>query len=494
MSRTGNAAGPAELMLLFGSVVRRMSDVLALVDALGDLCDGALEDCDLGANAAADHLMCLARLRTDPAPAVRRRLEFWAWRVGGSACFDDGDGRVLLGVCCDRIVSGVAPGTLSGAARELLAPALTPAAPPDRAGPVLRLELGTTEAAGLAYEARTGALFVPSPMAPPAGDLLSLRVEARDGATACGQGVVTQMRHAGQEGPGSPGGFLIELSSPGEPLRRILGTHTTPGAATGQRRGPRYAVRALVTVTAEAGAGALPRNAPVPEILRTATATVDVLSQRGAFVRTPAPAPMGAKVRLTVSMPGGFTLDVSGTVVHRAQDGMGIRFDADQSGDAAIGAALALVATQPRRVLIVDDDALFRKMLGDVLTEQGFQVFSAADGTEGLRTLIDVLLGLDLVVLDVHMPGLNGEQLIQVIREAGGERDLTLVVMSADVDPSLTARLTAAGADVVLSKADGIHRIGEVGVELLLRRLASRRAEMDGAASPAPGLATTRAR
>lgn len=123
----------------------------------------------------------------------------------------------------------------------------------------------------------------------------------------------------------------------------------------------------------------------------------------------------------------------------------------------AVPSPAAASPARARRALIVDDDALARRFLEDLLGVHGFAVRSAADGLAGLRALAEEVLELDVVVTDVLMPGLDGEQLIQRIRVAGGEQDLGIVVVTAG--PADAHRLRAMGADAVVAKADGIDAI-----------------------------------
>jgi len=112
-----------------------------------------------------------------------------------------------------------------------------------------------------------------------------------------------------------------------------------------------------------------------------------------------------------------------------------------------------------RRALVVDDDDFARHVLVAILRRHGFQVVTATDGLAGLRALVDDVLDLDVVVTDVRMPGMNGEELVSRIREAGGERDVGIVVVSAYVPDE--ARLRAMGVDAVIGKADGVDAIAE---------------------------------
>jgi DNA-binding response OmpR family regulator len=61
---------------------------------------------------------------------------------------------------------------------------------------------------------------------------------------------------------------------------------------------------------------------------------------------------------------------------------------------------------QRKRILIVDDDPSIRHMLGRILLDEGYEVLAAANGREGLNTA--AAQEVDLVLLDLKMPGLNG--------------------------------------------------------------------------------------
>ena len=133
--------------------------------------------------------------------------------------------------------------------------------------------------------------------------------------------------------------------------------------------------------------------------------------------------------------------------------------------------ATSAAAVRHRRALVVDDDDLARLALAKILSRAGFDVVTASDGLAGLRALADQLLDLDVMVTDVRMPGLGGEELIRRIREVGGERDLGIVVVSAVLPDA--QRLESAGADAILCKTDGVEAISSA-VELAARRTRDR--------------------
>ncbi|MDQ3930310.1 MAG: response regulator [Chloroflexota bacterium] len=78
-------------------------------------------------------------------------------------------------------------------------------------------------------------------------------------------------------------------------------------------------------------------------------------------------------------------------------------------------------------VLVVEDDALIREVIQEVLEFAGYQVESATSGHDGLRKVSDVRPAL--VLLDMRMPGLDGWDFAGVVKKA--EPDMPIVVMTA---------------------------------------------------------------
>ena len=209
------------------------------------------------------------------------------------------------------------------------------------------------------------------------------------------------------------------------------------------------------------------------------------LSHGGAFVRTRQPREVGERVDLHLRLPGHEPIAIPATVVRRTEEGVGLQFEVSGAVEAALSAAVAGLVARPRRVLIVDDDALARRILSDAFAERGFETLAATDRDAGLRTILDELLALDAVVTDVHMPGLSGDALVAAVRQAGGEAELVLVVVTADPTRELVHRFGDAGADAVVSKASGPETV-VAEVEQALRLRSSTKREPRAAAGAAP--------
>ena len=78
------------------------------------------------------------------------------------------------------------------------------------------------------------------------------------------------------------------------------------------------------------------------------------------------------------------------------------------------------------RALLVDDEPQTLKYIGANLRARGYDVLTAEDGRAGLKLFEENLV--DLLILDIMMPGLNGFQLCQAIRR---QSDVPVIILSA---------------------------------------------------------------
>lgn len=77
------------------------------------------------------------------------------------------------------------------------------------------------------------------------------------------------------------------------------------------------------------------------------------------------------------------------------------------------------------RLLIVEDDKNTRKLMNAVLSSNGYMTFTASDGVEALKILDRE--HIDLIVLDVMMPNMDGYELTEELRNAGYELPILMV-------------------------------------------------------------------
>ena len=101
----------------------------------------------------------------------------------------------------------------------------------------------------------------------------------------------------------------------------------------------------------------------------------------------------------------------------------------------------------PKKVLCVDDDPAITELLSMLLQTQGFEVFTANSGEDGIKKIRDK--SLHIVILDLMMPGVDGWQVCKEVRKFS---NVPIIVLSALNDPEMIARALDAGADDYLVK------------------------------------------
>ncbi len=133
----------------------------------------------------------------------------------------------------------------------------------------------------------------------------------------------------------------------------------------------------------------------------------------------------------------------------------------------------------PLRLLVVDDVAINRELLSEVLGHQGHEVLLAVDGAAALALAGQV--NLDVVLMDVQMPVMDGIEATRRIRQLPGpQATVPIFALSASMVVSERQRYLAAGMNLCLSKPI-------VWTELFAALAEVARTERPGGAFTAPG-------
>ncbi len=116
------------------------------------------------------------------------------------------------------------------------------------------------------------------------------------------------------------------------------------------------------------------------------------------------------------------------------------------------------------RILVADDQHANRRVLVRILEKAGHAVVTATNGDEALDRLEDG--GIDLAILDMHMPQVSGIDVIKHLRfmQAGGPRT-PVIVLSADATPQASEQAGAAGARAFLTKPVVVGKLLETIAE-----------------------------
>lgn len=120
-------------------------------------------------------------------------------------------------------------------------------------------------------------------------------------------------------------------------------------------------------------------------------------------------------------------------------------------------------------VLYIEDNPINTMLVERVLRARPGLVFgSAPDGRTGLDRIEHTRP--DLVLLDLELPDINGEQVLAALRAGVATRNLPVIVISADIDPAVRHRILANGGSYLakpyevtdlLRAVDGVLRRGE---------------------------------
>ncbi|MCK9542881.1 MAG: response regulator [Novosphingobium sp.] len=103
-----------------------------------------------------------------------------------------------------------------------------------------------------------------------------------------------------------------------------------------------------------------------------------------------------------------------------------------------------------KRILVVEDNDLNRKLFCDVLKSQGFAVEPVADGTDALQKARDFVP--NLIIMDIQLPNVSGLDLIEAAKADRILRSIPVLAVTAYAGKGDEERIRDAGADSYLAK------------------------------------------
>ena len=102
------------------------------------------------------------------------------------------------------------------------------------------------------------------------------------------------------------------------------------------------------------------------------------------------------------------------------------------------------------RVLVIDDEPALTNILRRALSNAGFEVEIAHDGAEGLVKAVPLP---SVIVLDLHMPVMDGLEFLDAFRSVPGSADIPVVLLSGDRDSTvLRERIARYGEVLIMPK------------------------------------------
>jgi signal transduction histidine kinase/ActR/RegA family two-component response regulator len=137
-------------------------------------------------------------------------------------------------------------------------------------------------------------------------------------------------------------------------------------------------------------------------------------------------------------------------------EGQGSRFwfeiptTAVDPAQAASASATVAALSLGNRFLVVDDNRANRDLVRAILASLGAEIVEASDGLEGVKAAME--LPFDVILMDMRMPGMNGEEAVAEIRRGGPNAGCPIIAFSASADAGQMEHLRRLGFDSCLPK------------------------------------------
>lgn len=96
-----------------------------------------------------------------------------------------------------------------------------------------------------------------------------------------------------------------------------------------------------------------------------------------------------------------------------------------------------------KRILFIEDEAVFVEMFGRRLRDEGYEVVTMPEGISGLDEALNGTY--DMIISDIMMPGMDGREIIRRLREIEEKKSIPIFVLSASLEDELLHDLTASG-------------------------------------------------
>lgn len=103
-----------------------------------------------------------------------------------------------------------------------------------------------------------------------------------------------------------------------------------------------------------------------------------------------------------------------------------------------------------KRILIIEDSDVNRRLMRDVLLYHGFDVLEASDGKEGIELAMSQRP--DIILLDMQMPVMDGFEVLRVIRDNPDLRDIKIIAVTSYAMVGDREKILNAGADDYIAK------------------------------------------
>lgn len=104
------------------------------------------------------------------------------------------------------------------------------------------------------------------------------------------------------------------------------------------------------------------------------------------------------------------------------------------------------------RIMSVDDSKATRQFIGRAIDVLGFEFIEAGDGKEGIEVLEREKGNIDLILLDLKMPGMGGMEMLEILKSLDLFKDIPVTIVSTELEREKISEAISKGAKNYLIK------------------------------------------
>lgn len=118
-----------------------------------------------------------------------------------------------------------------------------------------------------------------------------------------------------------------------------------------------------------------------------------------------------------------------------------------------------------KKILVAEDSKDIRQLLGEILSDEGYQVFYAENGLEAIERVLEVTP--HLILMDLSLPELNGWEVVENLRSKPTFQATPIIAVTAHASAADRSRALAIGCTSYLSKPFDIEALLKLVAELI---------------------------
>lgn len=111
----------------------------------------------------------------------------------------------------------------------------------------------------------------------------------------------------------------------------------------------------------------------------------------------------------------------------------------------------------PRRILYIEDNPANFRLVERLLREEGFEVLHAQDGFQGIQRAVEEKDRLDLILMDINLPGMDGYEAATKLKNLEGFENIPIIAVTVNALKGDRKRSLACGCDGYIAKPIDIH-------------------------------------